>query len=86
MYESFDEYIKTMEKEKEHFPDHVYEFATDSKRQELQSPHPLHDSWLTSLTIKENRKIDRPCYGHLASVNSKDESTSLISTIFHIGS
>ena len=60
MYESFDEYIKTMEREKEHFPAHVYEFATDLNRHDLQSPHSLHDSWLTSLTIKENRNTARP--------------------------
>lgn len=60
MYESFDEYIKSLEKEKENIPVHVYEFATDSSRYDLQSPHSLHDAWLTSLTIRENRHAVRP--------------------------
>ena len=29
-------------------------------RHNLDSPHSLHDSWMTSLTIKENRKLERP--------------------------
>ncbi|MES9993755.1 MAG: hypothetical protein ABW098_17535 [Candidatus Thiodiazotropha sp.] len=60
MYESFDDYIEYMEKYRGSFPLEVYEFAVDVNRHNLDSPHSLHDSWMTSITIKENRKIQRP--------------------------
>ena len=60
MYESFDKYIKYMEMNKDQFPNHVYEFAIDPERHILQSPHSLHDAWLTSFTIQENRNLIRP--------------------------
>ena len=60
MYESFDDYKKYIEENKHNFPSHVFEFATDVNRHNLDSPHSLHDSWMTSITIKENRNLDRP--------------------------
>ena len=64
MYKSFDKYIESIEKDKEKLPPHVYEFATDPERHILSSPHSLHDAWLTSLTIKENRRKVRPFEPH----------------------
>ena len=49
-----------MESNKDSFPNHVYEFATDVNRHSLDSPHSLHGSWMTSITIKENRRSKRP--------------------------
>ncbi len=60
MYESFSEYRKYLEVHKDRFPSHVYEFAIDENRHNLSSPHSLHDSWMTSITIKENRNASRP--------------------------
>ncbi|WGO96662.1 hypothetical protein QFX18_11455 [Saccharophagus degradans] len=60
MYESFSAYIKYMEEHKDDFPVHVYEFAVDVNRHNLDSPHSLHDAWLTSITVKENRNGTRP--------------------------
>lgn len=60
MFESFDEYMKYMEQNKNKFPSHVFEFAADVNRYTLSSPHSLHDSWMTSISIKENRKKERP--------------------------
>lgn len=55
MNQSFDDYKKYMQKNKEKFPKHIYEFALDENRHTLDSPNSLHDSWMTSITIKENR-------------------------------
>jgi len=60
MYESFDDYKMYMEENRVKFPSHVFEFATDVNRHNLDSPHSLHDSWMTSITIKENRNPKRP--------------------------
>ena len=60
MYKSFDEYLVYMEKNKDLFPTAIYQFATDVCRHKLDSPHSLHDSWLTSITFKENRNKERP--------------------------
>ena len=49
-----------MESNKDNFPRHVYEFAVDVNRHNLDSPHSLHDSWMTSITINENRAKERP--------------------------
>ncbi len=64
MYSSFDEYLESIERDKDKLPAHVYEFASDPERHILNSPHSLHDAWLTSLTIKENRKKERPFEPH----------------------
>lgn len=60
MYKLFDEYLKYMKENKDSFPSHVYDFAVDVNRHNLSSPHSLHDSWITSIIIKENRKSERP--------------------------
>ena len=38
----------------------MYDFAIDVNRHNLDSPHSLHDSWMASITIKENRSKERP--------------------------
>lgn len=60
MYESFKDYIQYMEENRIKFPSHVFEFATDVNRHNLDSPHSLHDAWMTSIKIKENRNPKRP--------------------------
>ncbi|RDH45634.1 hypothetical protein [Zooshikella ganghwensis] len=60
MYESFDDYKGYMEENKDKFPSHVFEFATDVNRHHLDSPHSLHDSWMTSVIVRENRNPERP--------------------------
>lgn len=60
MYKLFDNYIEYMERNKKKFPTRVFDFATDVNRHKLDSPHSLHDSWMTSITIKENRNSKRP--------------------------
>jgi len=60
MYESFEEYKKYLDANKEKFPENIFIFASDINRHQLNSPHSLHDSWLTSISIKENREIERP--------------------------
>lgn len=60
MYDSFDEYIEYMKVNKGKFPAKVYDFVTDVNRHNLNSPHSLHDSWMTSISIKENRNKFRP--------------------------
>ena len=60
MYDSFDDYIDYLNKHRKRFPAAVYDFASDVNRHNLNSPHSLHDSWMTSITIKENRNPKRP--------------------------
>lgn len=60
MYTSFDEYLEYIERLKNQIPTNVYEFATNINRHNIQSPHSLHDSWITSINIKENRNKERP--------------------------
>ena len=55
MFESFDSYRAYLEAHKDVFPEHIYEFASSEERHNLSSPHSLHDSWLSSLSIKEPR-------------------------------
>ena len=60
MYESFDDYKNYIEANKDKLASHVYEFAIDINRHNLDSQHSLHNSWMTSITIKENRNKKRP--------------------------
>lgn len=60
MYQSFDDYLKYMHDNREKFSDHVFAFATDVNRHRLDSPHTLHDTWVTAITFKENRNKTRP--------------------------
>jgi len=60
MYDSFDDYLEYLKRNKDKFPANVYEFAIDINRHILESPHSFHDSWLTSITIKENRNKEQP--------------------------
>ncbi|WP_125564801.1 hypothetical protein [Pseudoalteromonas rubra] len=60
MYESFDDYLEYMRARKGKIPVHVYEFATDVNRHDFESPQSLHDSWVTSINIKEHRNKERP--------------------------
>lgn len=57
---SFQLYRDYLERNKERFPLSVFEFSYDLERHTLNSPHSLHDSWLTSITVRENRKGGRP--------------------------
>lgn len=58
LFESFDSYISYLEAHKSEFPEHIYAFASSEERHNLTSPHSLHDSWLTSISIKEPRGPD----------------------------
>ena len=60
MYDSFDSYIEYLDENKQKLPDSVYLFASDPSRHDIESPHSLHDSWMTSICIKENRNRNRP--------------------------
>ncbi|CAM4298796.1 hypothetical protein [Pseudoalteromonas byunsanensis] len=60
MNSEFDKYISNLVANKANFPDSLFEFGTDQKRYELNHPKSLHDSWVTSLTIAENRNRKRP--------------------------
>lgn len=40
-------------------PAHVYAFASNSNYYDLESPGSLHDSWLETLTVRENASGDR---------------------------
>ncbi|MEH6801072.1 MAG: hypothetical protein V7681_17425 [Halopseudomonas sabulinigri] len=60
MYENFDLYLQYLEAVKSDLPLQVFEFASDEKRHNLDSAHSLHDAWLTSLVVKENRNTQRP--------------------------
>jgi len=55
MFTSFADYQHYLETNKDKLPPHAYEFAIDMNRHRLDSPHSLHDAWMTSITIKENR-------------------------------
>ena len=56
----FEKYLEYLETIKKDLPVNIYEFAKDENRQNLSSPHSLHDAWISSLTIKENRNKERP--------------------------
>jgi len=56
----FKKYLIYLEGIRESLPKHIYEFARDVNRHSLSSPHSLHDSWISSITIRENRNGTRP--------------------------
>ena len=58
--ESFDAYVSYLEENRDSFPEHIYAFAADVNRHNLDSPHSLHDAWMTSITIQQNRNRSRP--------------------------
>lgn len=60
MHENFDLYLQYLEAIKSKLPLQVFEFASNEERHNLHSAHSLHDAWLTSLTVKENRQTQRP--------------------------
>lgn len=57
---TFEKYFAYLNGIKDKLPAHVYEFASDLRRYELNDALSLHDSWITSLTIRENRARSRP--------------------------
>ena len=57
---SFDEYQGYLESIRDRLPPQVYAFATDVNRYSLDSPQPLHDCWLASLSVFEERVPERP--------------------------
>lgn len=56
----FKKYLEYLETNKKNLPVDIYEFAKDENRHNLSSPHSLHDAWISSITIKENRNKERP--------------------------
>jgi len=60
MNSSFDEYISNLNSNKDNFPNELFEFAANIERYELNHPQSLHDAWVTSITIAENRNNVRP--------------------------
>lgn len=60
MYESFDLYRRYLEKNRDRFPPAVFAFAANVERHSIDSPHSLHDAWLSSVSVKENRRTHRP--------------------------
>ena len=60
MNSSFDEYISNLNLNKGSFPNELFEFAVNTERYELNHPKSLHDSWISSITIAENRNKARP--------------------------
>ncbi|RMH89362.1 hypothetical protein EA797_15675 [Stutzerimonas zhaodongensis] len=56
LFESFDNYVSYLEAHKSSFPEHIYAFASSEERHNLTSPHSLHDSWLSSISIRELRR------------------------------
>ena len=60
MNSSFDQYISNLNSNKDIYPNELFEFASNSERYELNHPQSLHDSWVTSITIAENRNKIRP--------------------------
>jgi hypothetical protein len=49
-YSRYLEYLQTV---KRYFPDHIYDFASNSLHFDLSSTSSLHDAWLESLTVRE---------------------------------
>ena len=47
-------------------PAQLFEFASNPEHYELNNPRSLHDTWVTSLTIAENRNKQRPFEATLA--------------------
>lgn len=56
----FKKYLEYLETIKKNLPLDIYEFARDENRHNPGSPHSLHDAWISSITIKENRNKERP--------------------------
>ena len=66
MNSSFDEYISNLNSNKDNFPSELFEFAANTERYELNHPQSLHDAWVTSITIAENRNKVRPFEPYLS--------------------
>jgi hypothetical protein len=60
MHESFELYRQYLEEKRSRFPPAIFEFAASVERHNLDSPHSLHDAWLSSMLVKENRRTHRP--------------------------
>ena len=60
MKSNFDEYISNLNSNKDNYPNELFEFAVNTERYELNHPQSLHDSWVSSITIAENRNKVRP--------------------------
>ncbi len=56
-YTRYLEYLETI---KSLLPDHINAFASQEKYFTLNSPHSLHDAWLNSVEVREERNQDRP--------------------------
>ena len=59
MQKDFESYLQYIDANRSRLPETVYEFASDVERYDLRSPHSLHDAWLSSLTVKENRRAEK---------------------------
>jgi len=53
-------YLEYLETIKSSLPDHIYAFASHEKYFTLNSPHSLHDAWLSSVEVRETRNKERP--------------------------
>jgi len=60
MNSNFDEYISSINSNQDILPKALFEFASNIERYELNHPQSLHDSWVSSITIAENRNRIRP--------------------------
>ena len=56
-YARYLEYLETI---KSSLPDHIYAFASNKEYFTLNSPHSLHDAWLSSMEVRETRNKERP--------------------------
>lgn len=56
--DSFPEYLVFLDKNQDRFPTNLYNFARNVDRYN-DSPHSLHDSWITSINVNEIRDPER---------------------------
>ena len=55
----FDKYTNYLSAIRYALPNHVYEFASNPSHFDLSSPTSLHDAWLISATLKDQRDTDQ---------------------------
>jgi len=56
-YGRYKDYLNTIQ---HLLPEQIYQFASDEKYFTLNSPHSLHDSWLSSIEVRELRNQKKP--------------------------
>ena len=60
MQRSFDEYMEYILSLKEDLPEELFKFSSNIAHYELNHSDSLHDAWVVSLLVKENRNASRP--------------------------